>query len=129
MYICRYCQGEGQGANLACGNIVLTPATLSIELPPSLAPSLLLYIPHAVVHFGHRSVFPVSLVGHTTRQWWHDMLVLSIYYRPPTDRAVSLMNMYMYQYCIIIPVLLCMHVECSCAEYFLSKVGREKVKY
>ena len=42
-----------------------------------------------MVRFGHRSVFPVSLAGSGTRQWWHDHLTFTLYYRPPTDRAVG----------------------------------------
>jgi hypothetical protein len=45
-----------------------------------------------VVRFGHRSVFPVSLAGPVTRQWWHDVLIFAVYYRPPTDRAPCLVG-------------------------------------
>ena len=64
------------------------------------------------------------------------MLVFSIYYRPPTDRAVSLMNMYMYQYlsCIVQYIYTHMYVECSCAcrvflcRIFSPKSGERKSK-
>ena len=63
---------------------------------------------NTVVRFGHRSVFPVSLVGHVMRQWWHDVMVFSIYYRPPSDRAVrhvlythDVYVTYTYVYCAI----------------------------
>ena len=55
----------------------------SLHVPNPPPPSL-----PSVVQFGYRSVFPVSLVGQTTRQWWHDVLVFSVYFRPPTDRSV-----------------------------------------
>ena len=55
-------------------------------------------------------MFPVSLVGPGTRQWWHDFLIFTIYYRPPTHRTVrALVHYYMYIraefYAILVMVL------------------------
>ena len=82
-------------------SVVQFPSLPSVVQFPSLSPQWFNFPPPSVVQFGHRSVFPVSLVGQTTRQWWHDVLVFSVYFRPPTDRSVRTVHvLYIIRECL-----------------------------
>ena len=63
-------------------------------------------------------MFAVSLAGPMTRQWWHDVLIFNVYYRPPTDRAVRVSTLCQFD------ILLYVLVHCTVIVVVAEQVSR-----